>query len=219
MTKVYLVAATQPLVPGISNLEEFIAYTARVSNPGNQFNNLTAPKLLAYLINHKHWSPFEMASATLEIQTTRDISHQIIRHRSFSFQEFSQRYAIVDLTENSPVSEARRQDTTNRQNSLPVFDKEIIDRWSTIQTGILNEARKKYAEALDMGIAKELARKLLPEGLTNTTLYMTGSIRSWIHYISIRSDKSTQKEHREVAGGALVALRPLIPSIADLVYD
>lgn len=219
MTKVYLVAATQPLVPGISNLEEFIAYTARVSNPGNQFNNLTAPKLLAYLINHKHWSPFEMASATLEIQTTRDISHQIIRHRSFSFQEFSQRYAIVDLTENSPVSEARRQDTTNRQNSLPVFDKEIIDRWSTIQTGILDEARKKYAEALDMCIAKELARKLLPEGLTNTTLYMTGSIRSWIHYINIRSDKSTQKEHREVAVGALEALRPLIPSIADLVYD
>lgn len=193
---VKLIAHTIPTVEGISSLEEFIAYVARVSNPGNQLNTETSGRLLKYLIKHKHWSPFEMAYATMEITTTRDIARQILRHRSFSFQEFSQRYAVA---ENFVTREARMQDAKNRQNSIESEDTILQSEWKYRQSQITNEARKQYAWALANGIAKEQARALLPEGLTESVIYMSGSIRSWIHYIELRSGAETQKEHREIA--------------------
>ena len=176
--------------------ERLIAYMARVSNPTNQVVDAPHEKLIGYLMRNKHWSPFEMVHACLEIETTRDIARQMLRHRSFSFQEFSQRYAVADGYE---FSEARAQDDKNRQNSLPINDKNQQEWWRQMQERVLKECRFVYERALEHGIAKEVARKLLPEGLTTSRMYMTGSIRSWLHYIDVRTDPSTQKEHREVA--------------------
>lgn len=214
MTTVKIVSTTLPLVEGITSLGEFIAYCARVSNPGNQLNNETAPKLLKYLAKNKHWSPFEMASVTMEIVTTREIAHQIVRHRSFAFQEFSQRYAAVD-TSKFVKSQARLQDTKNRQNSILTEDEELIRDWEDAQDELLEEVSILYKHFLDRGIAKEVVRKVLPEGLTPTTLYMAGSIRSWLHYIDLRAANGTQLEHQEVAIKAKEALLNLIPELAE----
>lgn len=190
--------------------EEKIAYMARVSNPANQDNPETAPKLLKYLINNNHWSPFEMVNVCMEIETTRDIARQILRHRSFSFQEFSQRYAI---SEDFEYSEARLQDEKNRQNSIPVQDRELQAFWEEEQRIVLTAAQRAYGRALNAGIAKEQARKVLPEGLTMSRMYMNGTLRSWIHYCNIRCDKATQKEHREVADKCKKIISELFPSL------
>ena len=176
---------------------DLIAYTARVSNPANQKNTATAPKLLRYLIKENHWSPFEMVHMTLEIKTTRDIARQILRHRSFSFQEFSQRYA--EATTFITDRECRTQDTKNRQNSNTTDDRSLKEWWSMEQKRIARDAEQSYRDALGRGIAKEQARALLPEGLTESTLYMSGTLRSWIHYCELRRGHGTQKEHMEVA--------------------
>jgi len=200
--EVFLVACTKPsAITGCNGVEEFIAYCARVSNPENQNNKGSTEKLLKYLIKHKHWSPFEMASLTIGIQTTRDISRQILRHRSFSFQEFSQRYAE---TLNFEIREPRFQDEKNRQNSIKLNknDPKAVEKAETFQLAqvkVLNEARNAYLEALGKGIAKEQARALLPEGLTGTTLYMSGTLRSWIHFCQLRMAHGTQKEHQDIA--------------------
>lgn len=204
MPSARVVAITKPLVSECETASDFVAYSARVSNPGNQANKETAPRLLDYLKRHKHWSPFEMASATLEITTTRDISHQIIRHRSFSYQEFSQRYAEVEAI--PAFREARMQDAKNRQNSLQCDDYGLAGDWMGCQAVVWNRAVDAYSKAIRNGVAKEVARAVLPEGLTPTTLYMHGTFRSWLHYIEIRTDPSTQKEHREVADLCRAAL-------------
>ncbi len=175
--------------------ERLIAYMARVSNPANQTNEKYVP-LIKYLIKHKHWSPFEMVNVCMEIECTRDIARQILRHRSFSFQEFSQRYAVADGYE---FSDARLQDEKNRQNSIPVEDRELLQYWEEQQQAVLRAAKTAYENALNNGIAKEVARKVLPEGLTTSRLYMNGTLRSWLHYVDIRTGVETQKEHREVA--------------------
>tara|TARA_X000000950_G_scaffold281119_1_gene377079 strand:+ start:255 stop:893 length:639 start_codon:yes stop_codon:yes gene_type:complete len=182
------------------NALDVIAYCARVSNPGNQENKKTAPKLLNYLKKHKHWSPFEMASMCVEIETTRDIAHQIVRHRSFSFQEFSQRYANVDeLGSSVTYREARMQDESNRQNSIRAEDGPLHAEWRVKQENTYEAAKTAYRWAIDNGIAKEQARVVLPEGMTDTRLYMSGTIRSWIHYVELREANGTQKEHQEIA--------------------
>ncbi len=182
------------------NALDVIAYCARVSNPGNQENKKTAPKLLNYLKKHKHWSPFEMASMCVEIETTRDIAHQIVRHRSFSFQEFSQRYANVDeLGSSVTYREARMQDKSNRQNSIRAEDGPLHAEWRVKQENTYEAAKTAYRWAIDNGIAKEQARVVLPEGMTDTRLYMSGTIRSWIHYVELREANGTQKEHQEIA--------------------
>lgn len=190
--------------------EEKVAYMARVSNPGNQDNKETAPKLLRYLMRHKHWSPFEMVNVCMEIECTRDIARQIIRHRSFSFQEFSQRYAeALDFE----MGEARLQDEKNRQNSLPTQDRELQRWWDEMQRSLVAQARGVYGAALNNGIAKEVARKILPEGLTMSRMYMNGTLRSWMHYVDIRCDAATQKEHREIADKCKAILTEQFPSI------
>ena len=190
--------------------EEKVAYMARVSNPGNQDNKETAPRLLRYLMKHKHWSPFEMVNVCMEIECTRDIARQIIRHRSFSFQEFSQRYAeALDME----CSEARLQDDKNRQNSIPTQDRELQRWWDEMQRSLIAQARGVYGAALNNGIAKEVARKVLPEGLTYSRMYMNGTLRSWMHYVDIRCDEATQKEHREVAEKCKAILTEQFPSI------
>jgi thymidylate synthase (FAD) len=195
--------------------EEFIAYTARVSNPSNQHNTLTAPKLLSYLIKNKHWSPFEMVSITMEINTTRDISHQIIRHRSFSFQEFSQRYADPTKDMEFVTRESRLQDAKNRQNSIETDNKLLCKQWYAKQLQQSHEAVLAYKWAIENGIAKEQARIILPEGLTTTRLYMSGTLRSWIHYIDVRAEAGTQKEHRQVALAAQKEILQHFPSLKD----
>ena len=195
-----------------ANLQELVAYTARVSNPDNQDNAETADKLLKYLIKHKHWSPFEMVNICLEIKTTRDIARQILRHRSFSFQEFSQRYAVAqDFT----LREARMQDNKNRQNSIENADMDLQKTWERKQQGVIDEAKLAYQWALDKGIAKEQARAVLPEGNTMSTLYVNGTLRSWIHYIELRRDASTQKEHRVVAEKCLEQIVRIVPLLQD----
>ena len=191
------------------SLGEYIAYVARVSNPTNQHNTETSSKLLKYLIKHKHWSPFEMASVCMKITTTRDIAHQILRHRSFSFQEFSQRYAKAM---GSTLREARLQDVANRQNSIDTANYGLQVDWLFKQEQVINLSNEVYNWALEQGIAKEVARAVLPEGLTDTALYMSGTVRSWIHYIMVRTDPSTQKEHREVA----LAARAILAELIDL---
>ena len=192
--------------------ESLIARIARVSNPANQ-DNLNYTGLVKYLIEHKHWSPFEMASACLEINTTRDIGRQILRHRSFSFQEFSQRYADVSALPPPSFREARLQDTKNRQNSLEIGPGPLADRWEILQHEVYDRAMERYREALEVGIAKEQARALLPEGLTPSRMYMSGTIRSWMHYCQLRSGPETQKEHREIAQGAAKVLSHYLPVI------
>lgn len=200
------------------NLQELVAYSARVSNPSNQLNSETSERLLAYLIKHRHWSPFEMVSACLEIETTRDIARQILRHRSFSFQEFSQRYAdpTQDL-EISELREARLQDQKNRQNSIATDDADLQLEWYTKQAEVVNAAKNSYTWAIENGIAKEQARAVLPEGTTKSRMYMNGTIRSWMHYIEIRSGVETQKEHREVAIACANAIEPIFPMIKQFV--
>jgi len=203
----------------IDNAQELIAYCARVSNPSNQINSETSERLIKYLIKHQHWSPLEMVSACLEIDTTRDIAHQIVRHRSFSFQEFSQRYANPeeqgDMFE---FSEARLQDTKNRQNSIEVNNIILQNQWKIKQIEIAQQCKDVYDWALENGIAKEQARKVLPEGITKTKLYMNGTLRSWVHYISLRSANGTQKEHMEIAktcAKIIAEVFPLIKTIED----
>lgn len=212
MTVVKVSAITKPLVEGIETADEFIAYAARVSNPSNQLNTETAPNLIAYLIKNSHWSPLEMVSATLEIETTRDISHQIVRHRSFAFQEFSQRYADVSVMGHTK-SEVRLQDTKNRQNSIETHNSDLHDWWSAAQQAVWDLGSAIYEAALTKGIAKEIARKVLPEGITNSRLYMSGTLRSWYHYIDLRSANGTQKEHKVIAVKAKEVLAPHFPSI------
>jgi len=206
-----VVAITKPLVPECQTAGEFIVYAARVSNPANQANRETDAKLLAYLMRNRHWSPFEMVSATVEVVTTRDIARQLLRHRSFSFQEFSQRYAEVDA---EPVfREARMQDVKNRQSSLPVNTIEQEQAWEEFQRKVWKACDFAYRTALDLGIAKEVARAVLPEGLTPSTLYVSGSFRSWLHYLDVREEAGTQKEHRVLSNeirAALAEHEPLI---------
>jgi len=204
MNSVHMIWATP-------NAEATIAYCARVSNPANQTNNDTAPKLLKYLQEHKHWSPFEMASVCLEINTTRDIARQILRHRSFSFQEFSQRYAEVQGF--AEPDEPRLQNLKNRQSSLEVNDEYLSQWWKSMQVRMCHEADMLYQMALNKGIAKEVARKLLPEGLTMSRMYMAGTVRSWMHYIDVRTGPETQKEHRDVAEKCRDVLKLTLPSL------
>ena len=185
---------------GLDNIQDLVAYCARVSNPGNQANTKTTPKLLKYLIKHKHWSPFEMASATIEVETTRDIGRQLLRHRSFSFQEFSQRYADVrDLDGELVIRKARLQDPKNRQNSVITDDTNLHIAWEQHQRNVWSTAMKAYEWAIQNGIAKEQARAVLPEGNTASRLYVNGTIRSWIHYVELRSANGTQLEHIQLA--------------------
>ena len=203
---------------GIDNLQDFVAYCARVSNPTNQMNSETTEKLIKYLIKHKHWSPLEMVSATMEIETTRDIARQLLRHRSFSFQEFSQRYADpADMGANYfETSEARLQDTKNRQNSIETNDEELQNMWNVKQRAVMQEAEEAYDWAIENGIAKEQARKVLPEGLTLSRLYVNGTLRSWVHYIELRSANGTQKEHMELAQACGQAIAEVFPLAKDL---
>lgn len=218
MSQVRLIAFTQPIeLEGVQTGEELVAYCARVSNPGNQANHETAPRLLNYLTRNQHWSPFEMAHAVMEIQTTRDIARQILRHRSFSFQEFSQRYA--EVTDDVMLREARLQDIKNRQNSTETDDAELQRQWYTLQSRTAELTRQTYQWALEQGIAKEVARSVLPEGLTVSRLYMAGSIRSWIHYIQLRAGNGTQKEHREIAVMCRLALLHVMPSLKEILDE
>lgn len=208
MSSAKLIAVTKPLDGfEFNTAEELISYCARVSNPANATNFDTAPKLLRYLINHKHCSPFEMVSATMEINTTRDIARQILRHRSFSFQEFSQRYADPTLTLGFSVKEARLQDAHNRQNSIEVDDPALQQRWYDQQIVALTSAQQAYKWAVENGIAKEVARSVLPEGLTNSRLFMGGTLRSWIHYCDLRRGNGTQLEHQIIANQCWAELK------------
>tara|TARA_B100000927_G_C16469548_1_gene471007 strand:+ start:1721 stop:2386 length:666 start_codon:yes stop_codon:yes gene_type:complete len=213
--QVSLVGLTQPSAStGCHTANELIAYAARVSNPENQANSKTAPKLLAYLIKHEHWSPFEIVSLTMEIKTTRDIGRQILRHRSFSFQEFSQRYAVSDEW---VTREARLQDEKNRQNSIEVDDKNLAEDWNMQQMKVINQAKDAYEWALDKGIAKEQARAVLPEGNTMSTIYMAGTLRSWIHYCQLRGSHGTQKEHSQIANMCWNIIEGHFPDVARAV--
>ena len=207
---------------GLTDLQELIAFCAKVSNPAAQINTETSERLIKYLIKHQHWSPLEMVNATLEIETTRDIAHQIVRHRSFAFQEFSQRYADPkEMGEVFITSEARLQDTKNRQNSIDVniVDEgmaELIVKWEEMQQDVIYTAGRAYDWAINNGIAKEVARKVLPEGLTKTRLYMNGTLRSWVHYIELRSANGTQKEHMDVAVACAAVIAEIFPLIKEL---
>lgn len=213
--------STVKLISSSSNdLLQDIAYMARVSNPSNQDNEETAEKLLKYLIKHKHWSPFEMCSITLEINTTRDIAHQIVRHRSFAFQEFSQRYAKPEaLGFPFKLRTGRLQDVKNRQNSIESNDRNLEMAWIAKQKSAIATAESIYYWALDQGIAKEQARAILPEGLTKTRLYMHGTVRSWMHYIDVRTTQGTQKEHMNVARECAYAINPVFSMIKEFVHD
>ena len=224
--KVSLVSSSQPsaelAAQGIVNAQELVAFCARVSNPANQTNTDTSEKLIRYLIKHRHWSPLEMVSACLEIETTRDIARQILRHRSFSFQEFSQRYAVADL--GWELKEARLQDTKNRQNSialsgLTLKEQNLMEQWKVKQEQLIQDAEHAYDWAIGNGIAKEQARAVLPEGLTVSRLYMQGTLRSWLHYIELRSGPETQKEHREVAQACAAALESIFPMVTEFLVN
>ena len=207
--------------PDGMNLLEQVAFAARVSNPSNQNNAETAEKLVRYLIKHQHWSPLEMVSVCLEIETTRDIARQILRHRSFSFQEFSQRYARADDL-GFQLRDARLQDTKNRQNSIEMDfaideHRQLAYQWENLQNDLLKRTSDVYKWALDKGIAKEQARAVLPEGNTKSRMYMNGTLRSWVHYIQLRSGNGTQKEHRDVALGCADAIQPIFPMIKEYI--
>ena len=202
---------------GLIDVQELVAFCARVSNPSNQFNTDTSEKLIKYLIKHQHWSPLEMVSACLEIETTRDIARQMLRHRSFSFQEFSQRYADPTKDLSFVLREARLQDTKNRQNSVENTNLALATWWEERQKRVIREAEEAYAWAIDNGIAKEQARAVLPEGLTVSRLYMNGTLRSWIHFIELRSANGTQKEHQEVARECAKVIAEVFPLANELV--
>lgn len=221
--KAKLIGYTQPSegsVEGLKDVQDLVAYCAKVSNPKGQMNLETSERLLAYLIKHKHWSPFEMASATIEVETTRDIARQFLRHRSFAFQEFSQRYADPgSMDETFEVREARMQDEKNRQNSIECENDYIKERWEEEQLQVILKAKQAYDWAIDNGIAKEQARAVLPEGNTKSRLYANGTIRSWIHYVELRSANGTQKEHMELAREIGCAIHAIFPMIEDFIND
>lgn len=216
--KVKLISCSQPVdLPSyIDTPQELVAYCARVSNPANQLNKDTSEKLIKYLIKHQHWSPLEMVSACLEIETTRDIARQILRHRSFSFQEFSQRYADPTEDLSFEFREARLQDLKNRQNSIETDDATLNNVWKIKQRDLANQALETYKWAIQNGIAKEVARAVLPEGLTMSRMYMNGTLRSWIHYIQLRSANGTQKEHMEIAYACAKAIAKIFPLTNEL---
>tara|TARA_B110000503_G_C7107941_1_gene396740 strand:+ start:66 stop:728 length:663 start_codon:yes stop_codon:yes gene_type:complete len=217
MSSVNLIALSKPTAYSECNTaEQLVAYAARVSNPANQNNTKTSGKLVSFLIKENHWSPLEMVHLTMEIKTTRDISRQILRHRSFSFQEFSQRYAV---SENFTTREARLQDKKNRQNSYPTDNKALAEEWNMKQSSVINKAKEVYEWALDSGIAKEQARAVLPEGNTETTLYMAGSLRSWVHYCDLRMSNGTQKEHMDIARQCWEILSQHFPDIGKSVEE
>lgn len=225
---VKLVSYSQPTSEysalGIKDAQELIAYCARVSNPSNQFNTETSEKLIKYLIKHQHWSPLEMVSMCLEINTTRDIARQLLRHRSFSFQEFSQRYADPTDDLSFCLRKARLQDTTNRQNSIPlnIFNDEhrqLAYQWENLQTDLINKAKEVYKWAIEKGIAKEQARCVLPEGNTKSRLYVNGTVRSWVHYIQLRSSNGTQQEHCDIARECAKVIAIVFPVIENLVQQ
>ena len=202
---------------GVKDAQELIAYCARVSNPSNQLNSDTSEKLIRYLVKHQHWSPLEMVSACIEITTTRDIARQILRHRSFSFQEFSQRYADPTKDLSFVCREARLQDPKNRQNSVPVDDQLLQNEWYRAQQRVIYAAKREYEWAIANGIAKEQARAVLPEGLTESRLYMNGTLRSWVHFIELRSANGTQLEHQEVAKACAKVIAEIFPLAESLV--
>ena len=218
--KVKLISYSKPTEKfysdGITDAQELVAFCARVSNPSKQLNTETSEKLINYLIKNAHWSPLEMVSACLEIETTRDIARQILRHRSFSFQEFSQRYAnpVKDLE--FKIREARLQDDKNRQNSVETENEEIISKWNELQEEVIETSKNAYNWAIEAGIAKEQARSVLPEGNTVSRLYMNGTLRSWIHYIQLRASNGTQKEHMEIAKACAEVINKIFPMGKDL---
>ena len=220
---VKLVSYSQPTVEfrdlGIDDAQELIAYCARVSNPSNQLNSETSEKLIRYLVRHAHWSPLEMVSACVEITTTRDIARQILRHRSFSFQEFSQRYADPTRDLKFVTREARLQDPKNRQNSVEVEDQLLQNEWYRAQQRVIYAAQREYEWAIANGIAKEQARAVLPEGLIESRLYMNGTLRSWIHFIELRSGNGTQKEHQLIALACAKAIAAIFPMSESLVQN
>jgi thymidylate synthase (FAD) len=221
MNSCKIIAVTEPIqIEGCKDANDLIAYVARVSNPSNQTNSETASKLIKYLHKNKHWSPFELVNAVMEVTTTRDIARQILRHRSFSFQEFSQRYADPTSDLGFVTREARLQDVKNRQNSIEIEDDpELKYEWVQRQEALLDGVKRHYSWAVANGIAKEQARSILPEGLTVSRLYMSGSIRSWIHYCQLRMESGTQKEHRDVATSAWHQLTNKFPSLIDIMHD
>lgn len=215
--KVKLIGITSSRIDGVNTPNDLIAYTARVSNPNNQLNSESAPKLVKYLVKNQHWSPFEMVSLVMEINTTRDIARQILRHRSFSFQEFSQRYALAtDL--GFERREARLQDVKNRQNSIENNDVELDTIWAGQQAEVLKVVQRAYDWAINAGLAKEQARAVLPEGLTHSRMYMSGSLRSWIHYCQLRTEIGTQKEHREIAQECLDIIKHEFPVLEEVLH-
>ena len=203
---------------GLVDLQELIAFCAKVSNPSAQINNETSERLIKYLIKHQHWSPLEMVNAVLEVETTRDIAHQIVRHRSFAFQEFSQRYADpAEMGEQFVTREARLQDPKNRQNSVEIDSEEDIHHaWASVQQGVIDKAKEAYDWAIKAGIAKEQARVVLPEGCTKTRLYMNGTLRSWVHYIELRGANGTQKEHMDIAKACAKVIAEIFPLMKQL---
>ena len=212
--KVELIAVSKPEVDGINTAEELVAYCARVSNPSNQVSNQNVDKLIRYCIKNQHWSIFEMVNITISISTTRDIARQILRHRSFAFQEFSQRYADPTKDLGFEIREARLQDTKNRQNSIESDDKELQDKWNLMQQALINNAENAYNWAINNGIAKEQARAVLPEGNTQSRMYMNGTLRSWIHYCELRRSNGTQKEHMEIADECWKIIAEKFPQVA-----
>jgi thymidylate synthase (FAD) len=213
---VKLISYSKP-VEEDQSLQDLVAYCARVSNPANQNNTQTNEKLIRYLIKNQHWSPLEMVSVCLEIETTRDIARQILRHRSFSFQEFSQRYAVADL--GFECKEARLQDKKNRQNSIQVDDVHLHEAWEQKQKEVADNAQTAYKWALENGIAKEQARAVLPEGMTLSRMYMNGTLRSWVHYISLRSGNGTQREHRDIAVACARSIEKIFPMIMEFISE
>jgi len=217
--KIELISYSQPESYFAENMTELVAFCARVSNPSNQSNKDTSEKLIRYLVKNQHWSPLEMVSMCLEIETTRDIARQILRHRSFSFQEFSQRYADPTQDLDFVLREARLQDTKNRQNSIEIDDIGLQRRWEEQQQFVINSAKNAYAWAIANGIAKEQARAVLPEGNTVSRLYMNGTLRSWIHYIQLRSANGTQKEHREIAHKCAEVIAKVFPMANEFITE
>ena len=221
--KVRLISYSKPheniRAEGLESVQDLIAFCARVSNPSNQLNTETSQKLINYLVKHKHWSPLEMASVCMEVETTRDIARQMLRHRSFSFQEFSQRYADPTQDLDFVVREARLQDTKNRQNSIETTDSTIKAWWDAKQKFIIDYVRESYAQAIEKGIAKEQARSILPEGNTVSRMYVNGTLRSWVHFIEVRSGNGTQKEHMEIAREVACAIAEIFPMAGDFISE
>ena len=221
--KVRLISYSKPheniQAEGLKSVQDLIAFCARVSNPSNQLNTQTSQKLINYLVKHKHWSPLEMASVCMEVETTRDIARQMLRHRSFSFQEFSQRYADPTQDLDFVIREARLQDEKNRQNSVETTDAELQVWWDAQQKFLINWVKTVYSDAIKRGIAKEQARSILPEGNTVSRMYVNGTLRSWVHFIEVRSGNGTQKEHMEIAREIACAIAEIFPMAGDFISE